>query len=159
MSILISVVMPVYNGGKYLPESIESILNQSYKEFEFIIVNDGSSDRSLEIIQHYANQDNRIKIISRENKGNVFSLNEGILNATGKYIARIDQDDIARKERLKKQLEFMQNNNLDICGSSVELFNNKGQVLKQWHYPKTDRDIKYTLILMCSFAHPSVMMD
>lgn len=90
----ISVVISVYNGEKYLSEAIESVLNQTYKDFEFIIINDGSTDNSLEIIKKYQNQDERIVLISRENKGLVSSLNEGIEKAKGKYIARMDADDI-----------------------------------------------------------------
>jgi glycosyltransferase involved in cell wall biosynthesis len=155
---LISVVMSVFNSDKFLEETIISILNQTYKFFEFIIINDGSTDNSLEIIYKYKKIDKRIFLINRDNKGLVFSLNEGISIAKGRYIARMDADDIAIKERLHEQLKFMEENNLDICGSAIELFNNNGQILKRWHYPTTDEDIKYTLMCMCSFAHPSVMI-
>ena len=100
MSELISVILPVYNGEKYLKESIESILNQTYTNFEFIIIDDGSKDSSLEIIKEYEKEDERIIVISRENKGLVASLNEGIATAKGKYIARMDADDVSLSERL-----------------------------------------------------------
>ena len=92
---LVSVVMSVYNSEKYLKEAIESILNQTYTNFEFIIVNDGSTDSSLDIIQEYMKKDERIVLISRDNKGLPYSLNEGIEKAKGKYIARMDADDIS----------------------------------------------------------------
>jgi len=82
---IISVVMPVYNGKKYLRDSIESILNQTYADFEFIIINDGSTDDSLQIIEKYAREDGRIKVVTRENRGLVYSLNEGIGLAVGDY--------------------------------------------------------------------------
>ncbi len=96
--------MPVYNAEKYLRESIESILNQTYKNFEFIIINDGSTDYSLKIINEYYKKDCRIKIISRENKGLVYSLNEGISIAKGEYIARMDGDDVCNLDRLENKL-------------------------------------------------------
>ena len=120
---LISVVLPVFNGDKYLSEAIESILNQTYINFEFIIINDGSTDGSLTIIENYRVKDNRIVVISRENKGLIASLNEGIRIANGGYIARMDQDDLSLPTRLEEQVKFMDSNQLDICGTYVQLFN------------------------------------
>ena len=97
--------MSVYNGEKYLVKAIESILNQTYTKFEFIIVNDGSSDNSLKIIKEFMKKDNRIILINRENKGLPYSLNEGISIAKGKYIARMDADDISLSERFEKQIK------------------------------------------------------
>ncbi|WP_187774863.1 glycosyltransferase family 2 protein [Pedobacter sp. BS3] len=99
--------MPVYNAEKYLKESIESILNQSYPDFEFIIINDGSTDDSLNIIQSYQEQDKRIKIINQSNQGISKALNNGISIAKGKYIARMDADDISMPHRLKVQIDFL----------------------------------------------------
>ena len=91
---IISVILPVFNGEKYIRESVESILCQTFKEFEFIIIDDGSTDKSVEIIKSF--NDSRIKLLrNNENKGIIFSLNKGIEEATGKYIARMDGDDIA----------------------------------------------------------------
>jgi glycosyltransferase involved in cell wall biosynthesis len=153
----ISVVMSVYNGQDYLDEAIESILNQTYKDFEFIIINDGSIDNSLEIIKKYQNLDERIVLISRENKGLVASLNEGIEKAKGKYIARMDADDICLSTRFEEQIEYMKKNNLDLCGSWIETFNEKN-ILNIWECPETHRDIEFRSFFMCSFAHPSVMI-
>lgn len=154
---IISVVMSVYNGEKYLSEAIESILNQTYKDFEFIIINDGSSDNSLEIIKKYQNQDERIVLISRENKGLVASLNEGIEKAKGKYIARMDADDICLSTRFEEQIEYMEKNKLDLSGSWIETFDEKN-ILNVWKYPETHSDIEFRSFFMCSFAHPSVMI-
>ena len=86
--------MSVYNAEKYIEEAIESVLNQTYNKFEFIIINDGSKDNSLKIIEKFLSKDDRIILIDRENKGLVASLNEGILKSKGNFIARMDADDI-----------------------------------------------------------------
>lgn len=154
----ISVVMPVFNTEKYLDEAIQSILEQTFTDFEFIIIDDGSTDNSLDIIRRYQNKDGRIVIISRKNKGLVYSLNEGIKKAKGKYIARMDADDISLPDRFENQINFMKSNNIDICGSSIVLFNNNKIIGKQ-STPTTDVDIKFTLMFMSAFAHPTVVMD
>ena len=116
---MISVVMSVYNCEHYLKESIESMLNQTYRNFEFIIIDDGSTDNSLKIINCYAKLDKRIVVVSRENKGLVKSLNEGFELAQGKYITRMDADDISHLKRLELQNEFMEENlNIDFCGTN-----------------------------------------
>ncbi|AVQ44402.1 TPA: glycosyltransferase family 2 protein [Clostridium sporogenes] len=163
---LISVIMPVYNAEKYLKESIESILNQTYKNFEFIIINDGSTDDSLRIINEYYKKDFRIKIISRENKGLVYSLNEGISIAEGEYIARMDGDDICELQRLEKQIEYMKSNpNIDILGSYINVLSDKGVssstiniAYKGFNVPINKNNIKNYLFLHCTICHPSSMM-
>ena len=154
---IISVVMSVYNGEKYLAEAIDSILTQTYINFELIIINDGSKDRTLEIIEKYINKDERIVLISRENKGLIASLNEGIEKAKGKYIARMDADDICISSRFEEQITFMQENNIDLCGSWIAPFNEHGKIVI-WKYPKNHNDIVFRSFFMSSFAHPSVMI-
>ena len=112
----VTVLMPVYNCEKYLRESIESILNQTFKDFEFLIINDGSSDKSAEIVESY--NDNRINFVQNEkNIGLAASLNRGLDIAKGEYIARMDADDISLPERLEKQVRFMETNpQIGICG-------------------------------------------
>jgi glycosyltransferase involved in cell wall biosynthesis len=104
---LISVCMPVYNTERYIAEAVESILAQTYRDFEFIIVDDGSSDRSLAILKRYAAQDARIRLSSRPNAGYVVRLNEMLGEARGELIARMDSDDIAMPERFARQLDFL----------------------------------------------------
>lgn len=106
----ISVVLSVYNGEDTLSIAIDSVLNQTYKDFEFIIINDGSTDDSLKIIEKYRRQDDRVIAIDRENKGLANSLNEGVELSKGKYIARMDQDDICFSKRFEKQVDFLENN-------------------------------------------------
>lgn len=127
METKISVVMPVYNGSKYLREAIESILAQTYNNFELIIIDDGSMDNSKEIINEYAQKDNRINLISRANKGHVETLNEGIVMAHGEYIAIMDQDDISLSNRFEKQVEFLDNNQEYVAvGTLSELIGPEG---------------------------------
>lgn len=155
---MISVVMPVYNAQKYLEEAIKSILNQTYKDFEFIIINDGSTDKSLDIIEKYKNKDGRIVLISRENMGLVHTLNEGINVAKGKYIARMDADDISLSQRFEKQVDFLEERDLDICGShylSVDEYNNiNGLNLT----PLSHKLCFLSLASKVPFAHPSVLI-
>ncbi len=114
----ISVLMPVYNCEKFLNSSIESILNQTFDNFEYIIINDGSTDNSLNIIKSY--KDKRIKIINNsKNIGISRSLNKGIYRATGDYIARHDADDISDLERLSFQLEYLNKNDVDLVDTSI----------------------------------------
>lgn len=117
---LVSVIMPVYNGGEYLKESIESILNQTYKELEFIIIDDGSTDSSKVIIEEYQQKDKRIKFISRENRGLVKTLNELIEMTKGNYIFRMDADDIAHKRRVEKQLLCFKKG-YDLVATSIDI--------------------------------------
>jgi glycosyltransferase involved in cell wall biosynthesis len=155
MDKLISVILPVYNGESYLQDAIESILNQTYQNFELIIINDGSTDKSNQIIERYL-KFKKIKYISRVNKGLIFSLNEAIKISKGEYIARMDQDDICYPQRLEKQINFMEKKNIDICGSDYEIINSKGQIINK----KDSHKSNFELILsamMVPFIHPSVM--
>ncbi len=152
----ISVLMSVYNSEEYLAESIKSILNQTFKNFEFLIIDDGSTDKSLEIISSY--NDKRIVLIKNKNNlGLAASLNKGMKLAKGKYIARMDADDIALPTRLDKQFSFMENNrDIDISGSYVQFFGNDRDTIVK--YPLENEDIKARLIFNCAFAHPVVIL-
>lgn len=158
MNDLISVILPVYNGGLHLEEAIESILNQSYINFELIIINDGSKDDSLITIQKYAMSDSRIKVITRENKGLIASLNEGIEKSLGSYIARMDQDDISLPRRLEEQCSYMLKGNLDICGGDFITIDKNNNFLRKNKVPKTDAEILITMVTNVPFAHPSVLI-
>lgn len=155
--VLISVIMSVFNGERYLEEAIKSILNQTFEDFEFIIINDGSTDQSLKMIQKYAQQDSRIKWVSRENLGLVKSLNEAIGLSQGKYIARMDADDIALDKRLEKQFQFLESKpDIGVCGTWVKVFGVDLDT-KVWRLPTCDKDLKASLIFSVPFAHPTVM--
>jgi glycosyltransferase involved in cell wall biosynthesis len=103
----ISVLIPVYNGEKYLVETIESVLNQTYKNFELIVIDDGGKDGSLAILERYAKEDSRCRVYSRENKGLVETRNELISLARADIIAWLDQDDVCFPSRLEKQYQYM----------------------------------------------------
>ncbi len=148
--------MSVYNGETYLQESISSILQQQYSDFEFIIINDGSTDSSLDIIQKNAKEDSRIRVINRENKGLIFSLNEGCGLARGTYIARMDADDISLPSRLLKQVQFMNTHHeIGVCGTYIESFNSKCSNTNK--FPCTVEKCFVTLLFSPPVAHPSVM--
>src|SRR6185369_4386478 len=119
---LISVVLPVYNGEKYLAEAIDSILGQTLTDFELIIIDDGSTDNSLAILKQYKQRDNRIRLIARENRNLATTLNDLIDLAQGEWVARMDQDDIALPHRFEKQLQWLEQTGADICGSSIRFF-------------------------------------
>src|SRR5487761_1866149 len=104
----VSVVMSVYNSEAFLESSINSVLTQTLGDFEFIVINDGSSDTSKDIISNFAALDNRIKVVThKRNRGLIAGLNHGVQLATGKYIARQDADDVSSPSRLKKQVEYL----------------------------------------------------
>lgn len=155
--ILVSVIMSVYNGERFLAESIKSILCQSLKNFEFIIVNDGSTDSSLKIIQEFARKDKRIKVINKLNSGLTHSLNCGIDIAKGDWIARIDADDIAAKSRLMEQyLRGCADDSLVLIGSSCWEIDEFGNKLKKFHYPENHSTLKKNLFSMKKyFPHSS----
>jgi glycosyltransferase involved in cell wall biosynthesis len=115
---MISVIMPVYNCEKYVAEAVQSILNQTYNDFEFIIVDDGSNDRTYEIVQSF--KDSRIKLLKNEvNQGLVYTLNKALSEAQYPYIARMDGDDISLEQRLEKQLHILESNDqILVCGCS-----------------------------------------
>ncbi len=156
----ISVIMAVYNGEKYLKEAVESILNQTFRDFEFLIVDDGSTDETLKILEEYGERDERIRVIrNSENIGLTKSLNKAIKLAKGKYIARMDADDVSLPERLEKQLAFMEKNpEVGLLGTACYEINSKGEIVGDKFHPSSDKELKKTLIKRNPFSHPSVML-
>ena len=157
MSPRVSVLMPVYNGEQYLAEAIESILNQTFADFEFIIIDDASQDGSLSIVRDFARRDKRIQIIeNQDNLGLSISLNKGIRAARGEYIARMDADDISTPQRFEDQVAFMDANpDIGICGTWVEYFGGDAEILK---FPLNHDAIYARMLFENALAHPSVMM-
>lgn len=152
----ISVLMPVYNAEKFLKEAIDSILNQTFKDFEFLIINDASTDRSKEIILSY--KDPRIRYFeNNKNLGVARTLNRGLRLAKGEYIARMDADDISFPDRFKKQVEFMEKNpQVAICGTWLQLINNKANDI--WRCPSDHETIKSLSLFYSSIYHPTVLI-
>jgi glycosyltransferase involved in cell wall biosynthesis len=147
--------MSVYNGAPHLREAIDSVLAQTFTDFEFIIVNDSSTDSSEEIIKSY--NDPRIVLLTNEtNMGLPYSLNKGIANAKGKYIARMDDDDICFPERFQKQVEFLeQHPQVGVLGTYAQLVGNEGGIRK--HSTHSD-ELKNRMLFSCQFCHPTVFI-
>jgi glycosyltransferase involved in cell wall biosynthesis len=152
---IISVVLPVYNGAEFISEAVDSILAQTFRNFELIIIDDGSKDTTLEILKRYESYDNRIRLISRKNKGLVISLNEGIELARGDWIARMDADDISLPHRFERQLEFLKETKADICGSWIKYFGVGDR--RVWKTYQSDMAIKMDMLFKCPLAHPTVI--
>lgn len=153
---LLSVVMSVYNGERYLEEAISSILKQSFRDFEFIIINDGSTDSTVSILNKY--RDPRIKIITQKNMGLVASLNTGIKLAKGKYIARQDADDRSEPERLTRQVEFLKNNpGVVAVGSSMNVMDSTSKIKHRHSVLLHDAEIREEILVRSPFAHGSVI--
>lgn len=151
---VVSVIMPVFNGSAFLKQAIDSILNQSFRNFEFIILDDGSTDDSVHIVKSY--KDNRICLIENgRNLGVIRTLNRGLELAQGKYIARMDADDLSLEHRLERQIEFLDAHpNIVLCGTWATSVGAKRGLLS---YPTDHVDILFNLLFYNSFAHPSVM--
>ena len=152
----VSVVLPVYNGAQYLAEAISSILAQTFENFELIMIDDGSTDMSPQILTEYARHDSRIRVIVRENRGLATTLNESIDVARGKWIARMDQDDIALPHRFERQLQWLERTGSDLCGSWVQRFGSSDKRILRLR--QTDEAVRMEMLFASPFAHPAVMM-
>lgn len=156
---LLSVVMTVYNGEAYLEEAIESILSQTFPEFEFIIINDGSLDRTQDIIQRYADGDPRIRFENREHIGRVEALNTCCRLANGKYVAIMDADDVALPDRFERQLDFLEvHPAVSLLGGGVQKISGEGRRFSTVMFPTEDLEIKKELMRVGCLAHSTVVM-
>lgn len=153
----VTVLMPVYNGEKYLRPAVESILGQTLTDFEFLIIDDGSTDRSVEIIRSY--DDPRIRLVHNEtNQKLIATLNKGFALARGQYLARMDSDDISLPQRLEKQAAFMdQHPEVGVCGTWAKRINDAGEVLGRWQTP-TGKDLAKLLWRPTPVIHPSAFI-
>jgi glycosyltransferase involved in cell wall biosynthesis len=149
--------MPVFNGEKTLKVAIESVLYQTYSNFELIIIDDGSQDQSLAIIRQFS--DKRIRSFSQTNSGLAKTLNVAILHSNGDLIARQDQDDISMSTRIEKQVKrFNQNRDLVLLGTRGHIINDQGEQLGKIKVPIRNMDLKYLINFNNPFIHTSVMM-
>ncbi len=156
----VSVLMPVFDAERYVSEAVESILNQTFSDFEFIIINDGSTDKSLRILERYAARDERIRLISRANKGLIASLNEGIALAKAPLVARMDADDIALPDRLSRQVSFLDEHPEIVClGGDHWFMDSKGRLLTLAHPATGNEEIQSLLLVGHNhLCHPTVVM-
>jgi hypothetical protein len=156
---IVSVVMSVFNGERFLREAVESILDQRFREFEFICIDDGSTDSSASILNFYQSRDSRVQVYRKEHAGLVQALNSGCGLARGKYIARMDADDVASEDRLTSQVKFMESHReIGLLGGAVEWIAAAGGSLGIQRNPAEDREIKARLLQDCVFWHPTVML-
>ena len=154
----ISVIMAIYNGGELLQSAIDSVLNQTYSDFEFIIIDDGSTDDSGRIIQAYAKRDTRIRAFNQENQGLSKSLNRGLLLAQGKYIARQDHDDLSLPERFKLQHKYLEENpECALLGTAAEIWDIDRPTGRYHDHPTENGLLKFRLIFNNPFVHTSIM--
>lgn len=151
----ISVVMPAYNSEKYIGEAIESILNQTFTDFEFIIINDGSMDDTAKIVSQYANKDKRIKFINnKDNRGIVSVLNQGLDLAKGEYIARMDSDDISLSTRFERQIQYMESHpECGVLGTWFKCFGKSDKIIRNHECVKICNIVKVQHV-----GHPTVML-
>ncbi len=159
---LVSVVMSVYNGSEWLDEAIRSVIDQSYSNWEFIIVDDGSDEPTKKILKNYAN-DPRFKFITNDQKkGLTKNLNLAIEKTSGEYIARLDGDDICMPDRFQKQVDYLnKNNKTSVVSGFIIFIDEKGNQTGTWEDDRknvTWPQIKSTLPWKCCLAHPSVMI-
>lgn len=155
---LVSVVMPIYNCVPYLPEAIVSLLIQTFTDFEIIAVNDGSTDDSLSILKRFAKFDSRIKIIDQKNSGIVKALNRGIKESRGKYIARMDGDDISFPNRFKEQVAILERDpSIVLVAGDFEVIDESSQTMYREQVAPDNEFIQRAFYLRNAIAHGSVM--
>ena len=152
----ISVIMACHNGEKYMDTAIRSILEQTFTDFELIVVEDASTDTSAERLQNWIVRDTRLRVLENPtNMGLAASLNRAVEQAQGKYIARMDVDDIALPRRLEHQLAVLEHQQIDLCGTWMIRFGQGPERLTR--YPVSQREIRTLLLFQSAFCHPSVM--
>jgi glycosyltransferase EpsE len=157
---MVSVIMATYNDKlSYLTKAVESILNQSYRNLEFIIVDDSNKEETIQYLFNLSSQDNRVKIIHNERKqGFVKSLNIGLKASKGKYIARMDSDDISILDRIEKQVKFMEaNSSVSILGTGIIIIDENGEIKGERKYKSSFEEIKKSMFFRNPLAHPSTL--
>jgi len=150
----VSVVMAVYNGERHLAAAIDSILVQTVRDIELIVVEDGSTDATRWILRTCAQRDSRVRVFNQTNTGLPTALNRAIAAARGSWIARMDDDDFASPHRLQRQLTWLHERGDDVCGSAVRVI---GGPPRTWCFPLSERAIRTQLLFNTAFAHPTVV--
>lgn len=155
----VTVLMPVYNGEKYLREAIDSILNQTFTDFEFLIIDDGSTDCTWRIMKEHAARDPRIVLVHNDtNLGLTKSLNKGLDMAKGEYVARMDADDISLPERLAAQASFLDKHpDVGVVGTFAQKIDKNGCCMAMWRFPTMHDSLFWALCFTTPLVHPSVM--
>ena len=158
---LVSIVMPVYNAGLFLREALDSVLAQTYQNFELICVDDGSKDNSLSILRQYAACDKRIKVYqNRKNKGVSKTANLAISKIKGDYLARMDADDVMLTARLEKQVSYLQKHpGVVVLGGQCQLINENGEMIGQKKFPCTNEEIYQMMYQAMPIQQPTIMVN
>ncbi|MDB5294889.1 MAG: hypothetical protein JWO31_872 [Phycisphaerales bacterium] len=156
----VSVLMSVYNGGRYLEPALDSLLAQTFRDVEFVIVDDGSKDDSPAVLRRYAERDPRIKLTVRANKGLTKTLNECFTQARGEFLARMDCDDVCYPDRFEKQVAFLRANPEVVCaGGAFDLIDEEGRLLTRLRPPTDDATIQAKALAgHGSICHPAAMI-
>jgi len=151
--------MSTYNDEKYIQEAVGSILDQTFSDFEFLIANDGSTDKTQKILEAYSNQDKRIKTFHRKSsKGQAFRLNQLIPQAQGKYIARMDADDISLPDRILQQKQYLdKNQDIKLVGTQMYIWNPENNQKYKKQLPLDSYSIRFYSLINCPFSHPTMM--
>ena len=154
---VVSVVMPVYNGERFLAEAVESVLGQTYANFELVAVDDASTDASGRILDRY--RDPRVRVLKNDrNLGGARSANRGIAEARGVYVARLDQDDVSLPRRLEKQVEFLERHpDIAVVGTWAEIIDEQGREIGHRRFATESADLREALLRFCALVHSSVM--
>ena len=157
---LLSVLMPVFNSERFVAEAIESILNQSFKDFEFLILDDASTDKSIEIVKDFEKKDPRIKVFQNEkNLGVVESRNKLINLSKGKYIAWLDSDDIALENRFEEEIRFLEEHpEIGMVGADAIIIDENGRKTGEWLFETEPQKLKIALFFHSPFLSSSVMI-
>jgi glycosyltransferase involved in cell wall biosynthesis len=154
---VVSVILPVYNCPRYVGNAIESVFAQSYSDYEFIIIDDGSTDETPSVLARY--KDPRIRLITQANRGLAATLNRGIELASGRYIARQDQDDVSYADRFARQVEYLEAHPAcGLVGTWAVIWNENGRTGRQHRHPSDNALLQYALLLNNPFVHSSVMI-
>lgn len=155
---LISIIMPVWNGERYLADAIQSILAQTFRDFEFIILDDGSTDRTPEILEEYASLDSRIRLIKLDHEGIVIALNRGVSESRARWIARMDADDVSHPERLSRQWDVIgKNPQAVLCHTHTVIVGDPAYITPAGRFIRTQALIALRLCFQCPIVHPTVM--
>ena len=156
----VSVVMPVWNGAKYLREAVQSIITQSFEDFEFLILDDGSTDETPRILEHFARRDSRIRVIDLAHEGIVTALNRGVAEARGDWIARMDCDDIAHHQRFAKQMRALKETpGAALCHTAIKQIGEPQFRTKLPRFPRSQAMVAARLCYQSSIVHPTVVFS
>lgn len=155
----VSVVMSAFNAAEFLDEAVCSILDQTFRDFEFIVIDDGSTDGTGRILEKYAKIDNRVKMFRQGNEGMIPALNRGCRLARGQFIARMDADDISLPHRIERQIGFLEGHpEIGIVGTWASRMDEKGSIIGEWRLPTHSKVLKWNHFFGVSVIHPTVLM-